>query len=342
MSACATHLSPTTIIGAGAWGTALAMAIARNGHDVLLWARDSKYAKQMQATRENDRYLPGLLFPDNLTVVADFEAALRVAQHVLVVVPSNAFSHTLGEIKSTMANDIPLSWATKGLAAGGQFLLDTATMMMGRAHPLAMISGPSFAKEVAENLPTAVTVSSQDNGFKQALASTIHSTTLRVYTTHDIVGVQLGGAVKNVLAISAGIADGLGYGANARTALITRGMAETLRLALSLGAQTETIFGLSGMGDVILTCTDDQSRNRRFGLAIGRGLTMEQAISEVSGTIEGIHAAREVLLRAEKAEIDMPIVEQVCKILFDGHDPKVAVQALLCRQQKAEMNIVLQ
>lgn len=333
------NLFPTTVIGAGAWGTALAIAIARNGNDVILWGRNAEHVAEMQATRTNERYLPGLGFPESLQIEADFHQAVSSAKHVLLSVPSIAFSEMLKNIKPLISDDLPLSWATKGLTPEtGAFLLDTAIEILGNNHPLAVISGPSFAAEVAKDMPTAVTVAAQDETFAQSLASAMHSPTLRAYTTHDVLGVQIGGTVKNVLAISAGISDGLGYGANARAALITRGMAEILRLAASSGAQTETMFGLSGIGDLILTCTDNQSRNRQLGLAIGRGLTVEQAVNEVGKTVEGMYAAREVLGRARQLNIEMPIVEQVYKILFEGIDPRESVQALLCREQKAEAN----
>ena len=337
MSAQLSSLIPTTVIGAGSWGTALAIAIARNGHPVLLWGRDADHLAAMQKSRSNERYLPGLPFPDSLQLEPNFEKAVSQAKHVLVSVPSVAFSDMLHKMKPFLKLGTPVSWATKGLTPEtGRFLDDTASDILGESHPLAVISGPSFAAEVAKDLPTAVTVASKDEGFCQALAEAMHRPTLRVYTSDDVLGVQIGGTVKNVLAISAGISDGLGFGANARAALITRGMAEILRLASSLGAQTETMIGLSGIGDLILTCTDDQSRNRQLGLAIGRGLSIQDAVTEVGKTVEGMHAAREVLTRARQAEIEMPIVEQVCKILFEGYEPRQAVQALLCREQKAE------
>lgn len=331
-------LNPTLVIGAGAWGTALALAIARKGHEVWLWGRDTEQMQAMQATRSNTRYLPDIKFPESLKLVDDFEQAIRQSRHVLVSVPSKAFVSMLETIKPLLADNVPVSWATKGLTPdNGELLFDAATKILGDKHALAVISGPSFAAEVASNLPTAVTVASPDQPFADALVELMHSQTLRIYTTHDMLGVQIGGTVKNVLAIAAGISDGLGYGANARAALITRGMAEIRRLAAALGAETETLFGLAGIGDLILTCTDDQSRNRQLGLAIGRGLSVDDAVKEVGKTVEGMHAAREVLLRARQANVEMPIVEQVCKILFEGYDPRESVQALLCREQKAEI-----
>ncbi|WP_438969652.1 NAD(P)H-dependent glycerol-3-phosphate dehydrogenase [Methylophaga sp.] len=331
-------LSPTLVIGAGAWGTALAMAIARGGDEVWLWGRDQAQLAAMKQSRTNERYLPGIRFPDSLKLVDDFEQAVKNCQHVLISVPSTAFTDTLKSLQPLLAKATPVSWATKGLIPEtGQFLFDAAKDILGESHPLAVLSGPSFAAEVAAKLPTAVTVASPDQPFSVDLANLMHSATFRVYTTHDVLGAQIGGTVKNVLAISAGISDGLGYGANARAALITRGMAEIRRFAAILGAESDTLFGLSGIGDLILTCTDDQSRNRQLGLAIGKGLSVDEAVKVVGKTVEGMHAAREVLLRAQQASVEMPIVEQVCKILFEGYDPSESVQALLCREQKAEL-----
>ena len=330
-------LFPILVIGAGSWGTALAIAIARNDHEVMLWGRNKSHLAEMLHTHSNERYLPSLIFPESMRITADLATALTQAKHVLIAVPSIAFSGMLQEIKSLIVEGTSLSWATKGLTPEtGQFLYETATETLGSTHSLAVISGPSFAAEVAKNLPTALTIASEDESLNQNLAEAMHNPTLRIYTTTDVLGVQIGGTVKNILAISAGISDGLGFGANARAALITRGMAEILRLASSLGAQTETMFGLSGIGDLILSCTDDQSRNRQLGLAIGRGLSVAEAVQEVGKTVEGMHAAREVLLRAKQVGIEMPIVEQVCKILFENFGPRKAVQALLCREQKAE------
>lgn len=337
----ASNLMPTLVLGAGAWGTALAIAMARNGHEVWLWGRDKEQLSRIAAERMNSRYLPEIRFPETLKIQMDLQSALQSCLHVMISVPSVAFSEILHDIKPFLGENIPISWATKGLTPhNGQFLHDTAIEILGPSHALAVVSGPSFAAEVAAGLPTALTVASRDTVFAKALANALHGPALRAYTTDDVLGVQIGGTVKNVLAIAAGICDGLGYGANARAALLTRGMAEIMRLAMVLGAEPETMFGLSGMGDLILTCTDNQSRNRQLGLAIGSGLTVEEAVLKVGKTVEGMHAAREVLLRAQQAGIEMPIVEQVCKILFEGYDPRKSVQALLCREQKAESPVV--
>jgi glycerol-3-phosphate dehydrogenase (NAD(P)+) len=283
----AEQLFPTVVLGAGAWGTALAIAIARNGHDVILWGRNSEHVDEMAQSRSNERYLPGLAFPESLQLESDFDTAIAKAKHVLVSVPSVAFCDIVKQMAPLLAKDASISWATKGLTPdSGAFLLESAIDILGPEIPLAVISGPSFAAEVAKGLPTAITVASDNEELANQLAKAMHSTTLRAYTSTDLLGVQIGGTVKNVLAIAAGISDGLGYGANARAALLTRGMAEILRLSVSLGAKTDTMFGLAGIGDLILTCTDDQSRNRRLGLAIGRGLTVDQAVDEVGKTVE--------------------------------------------------------
>jgi glycerol-3-phosphate dehydrogenase (NAD(P)+) len=329
------------VIGAGAWGTALAMAIARNGHTTWLWGRDTAAMAQMRAERQNARYLPSVPFPESLTVVDDLAEAVAKAKHILISVPSRAFMPMLQTLKPMLKDIVPISWATKGLIPEDGAFLDQAVMsVMGAAQPMAVISGPSFAAEVANRLPTAITVASPDPVFAQQLANLLHSTSMRAYTSLDVLGVEIGGTLKNVLAIATGISDGLGYGANARAALITRGMAEIRRFAAALGAESETLFGLAGIGDLILTCTDDQSRNRQLGLAIGSGLNIEQAVEKVGKTVEGMNAAPIVMKRAQAASVEMPIVEQVCKILFEGYDPRESVQALLCREQKAENKII--
>lgn len=330
-------LMPTLVIGAGAWGTALSIALARNGHETWLWGRDQQQLALMQQRRRNDVYLPGIELPAALKIQSDLKSAVSQCRHLLISVPSHSFADLLKLLQPWLPPATPVSWATKGLTPqSGTFLHDTARQILGPEHPLAVVSGPSFAAEVAAGLPTALTVASTDAVFASQLAGLLHGNSLRAYTSSDVLGVQIGGTVKNVLAIAAGISDGLHYGANARAALLTRGMAEILRLAIALGAEPQTMYGLSGMGDLILTCTDDQSRNRQLGLAIGRGLTVSDAVQAVGKTVEGMHAAREVLLRAQQAGIEMPIVEQVCKVLFEGYDPRQSVQALLCREPKAE------
>ena len=257
----------------------------------------------------------------------------------MIVVPSHAFRSVLTAVKPLLREDARILWATKGLESGsGKLLHEVTGEVLGEAIPMAVVSGPTFAREVAEGLPTAVTVASSDAQFAEDIAERLHSKAFRAYTNEDVAGVEVGGAVKNVLAIAAGIADGLGYGANARTALITRGLAEIMRLGEVLGGHRETFMGLAGLGDLVLTCTDNQSRNRRLGLALGKGESMEEALAHIDQVVEGVQTAREVHDLALSQGVDMPITEQVFNVLYEGTTPKQAVQALLGRDQKAELS----
>jgi len=256
---------------------------------------------------------------------------------VLVVVPSHAFRSVLQTVRPLLPADHRVCWATKGLEAGsGRLLHEVAEEVLGRAVPLAVISGPTFAREVAEGLPTAVTVAARDQAFARELAQRLHTETFRAYTSDDVIGVEVGGAVKNVLAIAAGIADGLGFGANARTALITRGLVEIMRLSELLGGRHDTLMGLAGLGDLVLTCTDNQSRNRRLGLALGTGQTLTAALAAIDQVVEGVQTAREVHALAQRIGVEMPITEQVYAVLYQGVAPKQAVHALLTRELKPE------
>ena len=251
--------------------------------------------------------------------------------------PSHAFKETLIKIKPYLSEDIQVTWATKGFnPEDGSFLHQTVENTFSPNTPTAVLSGPTFALEVAADLPTAITLASSDQELANRLSDILHSQRFRIYTSNDIIGVQVGGAVKNVLAIAAGIADGLGFGANTRAALITRGLQEIMRLGLALGGKQETLMGLSGLGDLLLTCTDNQSRNRRFGIALGQGKTRSDIIKEIYQEIEGISAARETFMLAQKHRIDMPITEQTYNVLYQGLSPLAAVQNLLLRKQKAE------
>lgn len=328
---------PITVLGAGSWGTALAIQLCRAGGNVTLWGHDPAHMAELATARCNERYLPGIPLPDNLVLETNLAAALASVNDVLVVVPSHAFRAVLVSMQPYLGATARLMWATKGLESGsGKLLHEVAAEVLGDAIPTAVVSGPTFAREVAEGLPTAVTVSSSDAQFATDMATRLHSPTFRAYTGEDIIGVEIGGAVKNVLAIAAGIADGLGYGANARTALITRGLAEMMRLGEALGGQRETFMGLAGLGDLVLTATDDQSRNRRLGLALGRGQSLEAALAAIDQVVEGVQTAREVHDLALSRGVDMPITEQVFNVLYEGLTPHEAVQALLNREQKAE------
>lgn len=330
-------IGPIAVLGAGSWGTALAIQLARNGVETLLWGRDAAAMAAMAAARCNQRYLPDLPLPEILQPVADLEQALETATDVLLAVPSHAFRHTLEQIAAQLGDGCRLAWATKGLEPGSRKLLHQVMReTLGDRIPAAVISGPTFAREVATGLPTAVTVASDDPHCAEHFAACLHGGTFRAYTASDVVGVELGGACKNVLAIAAGIADGLGYGANTRAALITRGLAELMRLGAPLGGQPETFMGLAGLGDLVLTCTDDQSRNRRVGLALGRGKKLEEAIAEIGQAVEGVKSAPEVFALAQELGVEMPITEQVYRVLYQDKSARDAVAALLHREQKPE------
>lgn len=325
------------VFGAGSWGTALAILAARHGTPTILWGRDREQMAEMAAQRLNRRYLPEVLLPPGLAPESDFEATLRQADDFLLAVPSHAFRATLRQMAPALRPDSRIAWATKGLEPGTRRLLhEVVAEELGADRPVAVISGPTFAREVAKGLPTAMTVASSHGPTADHFAALLRDGTVRAYTSDDIIGVELGGAVKNVLALAAGIADGLGYGANTRAALITRGLAEMMRLGVALGGHPETFMGLTGLGDLILTCTDDQSRNRRVGLALGRGASVEEAIAAVGQAVEGVKTAPEILRLAQDTGVEMPIVEQVCRVLFGGVAPEEAVKALLGRDPKPE------
>lgn len=327
------------MLGAGSWGTALAIQLARSNGPVTLWGHDAELMADLAEKRVNKRYLPGIPLPDRLMINPDLETSVQVAKDILLVVPSHAFRSVLTAVQPYLAEDARLVWATKGLESGsGKLLHEVAQEVLGDGVPTAVVSGPTFAREVAEGLPTAVTVASTDAQFANDLAARLHSKTFRAYTSDDVTGVEVGGAVKNVLAIAAGIADGLGYGANARTALITRGLAEMMRLGEALQGQRETFMGLAGLGDLVLTCTDNQSRNRRLGLALGQGKLLEEALAAIDQVVEGVQTAREVHDLALSRGVDMPITEQIYAVLYEARKPKDAVQALLTRDQKAELS----
>lgn len=325
------------VLGAGSWGTALAMLLARNDQAVNLWSHNSAHATSMQASRENSRYLAGLTFPEKLLVSADLEVTFKDVTNILIVVPSHAFRDTLKLIKPYITESHSIAWATKGLETDSNKLLhQVAREELGDKISLAVISGPTFANEVAQGLPGAVTIASDDQSLALEWANLLHNDHFRAYTGDDVVGVELGGACKNVIAIAAGIADGMGFGANARAALIARALAEITRLGVSLGANAETFTGLTGLGDLVLTCTDDQSRNRRTGIALGAGKRLDLVIKEIGQVVEGVATAKEVVALAKKQNIDMPITEQVYNVLYNQYSPEAAVNALFNRTIKKE------
>lgn len=331
--------STIAVIGAGSYGTALAILLARNGHKTILWGHDKNEMDLLQKERQNSKFLSGVEFPDGLAIESDLQKAVSNSPILLIVVPSHAFGEILEKIKPFLRSDAKIVWATKGLETdSGRLLQDVAKDILGNQIPLAVISGPTFAKEVAVGLPTAVTVASTDEAFLLELQNMFHcSKSFRVYSSKDFVGVQLGGAVKNVIAIGAGLSDGLGFGANARTALITRGLAEMMRLGAALGADPITFMGMAGLGDLVLTCTDNQSRNRRFGILLGQNKTIDEAKTIIGQVVEGCRNTKEVHILAEKNCVDMPITEQIYQVLYCNKDPKEAAKALLGRTQKEEL-----
>jgi glycerol-3-phosphate dehydrogenase (NAD(P)+) len=327
-----------TILGAGSYGTALAICFARKGIPTMLWGRDSEKVALMTSARENAAYLPGCPFPESLQVTDNLELALKDVDNVVVVVPSHSFSSMLKQAKPLLKENARVAWATKGLEPDtGRLLYEVAEEILADKHPLAVLSGPTFAIEMAKGLPTAISMSSTDQTFVDELSDMLHcDRSFRVYTNNDFIGVQLGGVVKNVIAIGAGMADGIGFGANARTALITRGLAELTRLGLKLGAKSDTFTGMAGLGDLILTCTDNQSRNRRFGLALGEGKSVEQALKDIGQSVEGYRNTKEVVALASRNGVEMPIAEQIYAVLYEGKEPQQAAIDLLSRERKTE------
>ena len=325
------------MIGAGSWGTALALQFARSDGKVRIWGRDEAQLKAMARDGVNARYLADAAFPDNLVACPELSDCLSGVRDVLIAVPSHGLRATLLAIQPLLAGDARVCWATKGFELHtGKLPHQVATEVLGDDHPMAVLSGPTFAKEVGAGLPTAMTIAANDNAFAQDLAVALSGDNFRAYTSDDMVGVEVGGAIKNVLAIGAGMSDGLGFGANSRIALITRGLVEMTRLGVALGAKKETLMGLAGMGDLVLTCTDDLSRNRRMGLALASGKTVAEAQQEIRQVVEGVMAAEAVHEVADELGIEMPICHQVYRILYEGASPREAVGALMRRELKSE------
>ena len=324
------------VLGAGSWGTALAAVLARNGVPTTLWGRDPDAIARMAATRRNARYLPDLELPSTLALSADLAATVRTANVVLIVTPSHAFAGLLDDIAPHFPQGAGLAWATKGFdPPSGRFLHEIAAQRLPDA-PTAIVTGPSFAREVAQGLPTAVTVHSATADFAQAVANLLHAPHFRAYTGADMIGAELGGAMKNVLAVATGVADGMNLGLNARAGLITRGLNEMLRLGAALGARAETLKGLAGLGDLVLTCTGDLSRNRRLGLALGRGIGLKQAVAEIGQVVESVETADTIVRLAQAHKLDLPIASGVQRVLREEITPTEGLRELLAREQKPE------
>lgn len=332
--------SAIAVIGAGSYGTALAICLARNGNTISLWGRNAQDMAQMAKLRVNQKYLPDIALPDTLQVSADLAQTVASSRDILLVVPSHAFADTLKQIKPFLHDNARVAWATKGLEPEtGRLLQDVARDILGDNVSLAVFSGPTFAKEMAMGMPTAISLSSTDAEFIARLSDLLHcAKSFRVYTNPDFIGVQLGGAVKNVIAIGAGMADGIGFGANARTALITRGLTEMCRLGCALGAKKDTFMGMAGLGDLVLTCTDNQSRNRRFGLLLGQGKAVDDAMQSIGQVVEGYRNAKEVFNLAQRVGVEMPITEQIYQVLYQHKDAKLAAIDLLGREKRDEVS----
>ena len=316
----------------------MALQLARGGSDVRLGGvMELELLDEMAAAGENARYLPGVRFPSNLNAFRNIEECIDAVRDVLLVVPSHGLRTTLTTIQPLLDDRSRICWATKGFELHtGKLPHQVAAEVLGVDRPVAVLSGPTFAKEVGAGLPTALTIAASDANFADDLAVALSAENFRAYTSDDMVGVEVGGAVKNVLAIGAGMSDGLGFGANTRIALINRGLAEMTRLGVALGAKQETFMGLAGMGDLVLTCTDNLSRNRRMGLALASGKSVDEAKEEIQQVVEGVMAAEAVNEVAEKLEIEMPICHQIYRILYEGAEPREAVGALMSRQLKSE------
>jgi glycerol-3-phosphate dehydrogenase (NAD(P)+) len=324
------------VLGAGSWGTALAAVLARNGVPTTLWGRDALALAAMRSTQRNARYLPEMELPASLNYEADLTAAVRGARVLLIVTPSHAFAELIDQMAADVAADAGVAWATKGFdPASGRFLHEIVAERLP-GMPAAIVTGPSFAREVAQGLPTAVTVHSTIESFAQTVAQLLHSTHFRTYTGSDVIGAELGGAMKNVLAVATGVADGMQLGLNARAGLITRGLNEMLRLGAALGARAETLMGLAGLGDLVLTCTGDLSRNRRLGLALGRGTSLQDAVAQIGQVVESIETVDTVMRLANEYGIELPISRGVQRVLHEEITPTEGMRELLARERKPE------
>ena len=328
---------PIAVIGAGSWGTALALQFARGGREVRLWGRDAKQIATIRSDGVNNRYLPDARFPANLRVTADLDACLDGVRDIVIAVPSHGLRETLTRIQPLLDGAARICWATKGFELStGKLPHQVAGEILGDDRAMAVLSGPTFAREVGAGLPTAMTIAASDASFADDLAQALSGENFRAYTSGDMLGVEVGGAVKNVLAIGTGMSDGLGFGANTRIALINRGLVEMTRLGVALGARQDTFMGLAGMGDLVLTCTDDLSRNRRMGLALASGKSIEEAQQEIQQVVEGVLAAKAVKQVADRMSVEMPICQEIYRILYDGVPPREAVGALMGRALKPE------
>jgi len=329
---------PVGVLGAGAFGTALAIQLSRRGAPAFLWGRDATAMATMQESRENARYLKGCALPAQLVATSDLNRLVTESGDLVIATPSHSLRETCERLRPLLRPEQGVACAAKGLEPGsGKLAHDVIGEVLGSSRSIAVISGPTFAKELGLGLPTAVTVAANDPAFAERMALRFHGDGFRAYTSTDLVGVEIGGAAKNVLAIAVGIADGLGLGANTRSAMITRGLNEITRLACALGAQPETLMGMAGLGDLVLTCTDNQSRNRRYGIQLGQGATPEQAKATLEGVVEGVRAAPEVLRVARSLGVDLPLLEMAGAVIAGQVSPIEAMKRLADRPLRAEL-----
>jgi glycerol-3-phosphate dehydrogenase (NAD(P)+) len=325
------------VLGAGSWGTALALLLDRTGNEVRLWSYDQEQVNMLNTLHENATYLPGIAIPESILVSNDLEAMLEGIEDILIVVPSFAFFDTLKKVKAVKPDGLRIAWGTKGIdPETHQLLGDVVTSHYGANTSMAVLSGPSFAKEVALGMPTAVSLAGNDEVFNNDLIARMHSEMFRVYHNSDFIGVELCGVVKNILAIAIGVSDGVGFGANARSALMTRGLAEMKRLCLALGGDENTLMSLAGIGDLVLTCTDDQSRNRRFGLLLGRERNIESAKKEIGQAIEGYSNTKQLFHLMHEHGVDMPIADCLYRVMYEEADIREQVEILMGRDPRAE------
>jgi len=331
-------MTVAAVIGAGAWGTALALQLARCGHQVRLWDHDAARAATMERERENAAYLPGVYLPETVQVTGDLAAAADGCERLVLAVPSAALREVAGMLAEVVAPTAWVACATKGLEEGSGKLMHEvlADVLDGRVAGVAILSGPSFAQEVAQGLPTAITVAQADSASAGTVAAWFRCDPMRVYSSDDPVGVELGGAIKNVIAIAAGISDGMGFGYNARAALITRGLAEMSRLGVAMGGRSETFAGLTGVGDLILTCTGPLSRNHQLGELLGGGTAVADVPASLWRRAEGVRTARALYGKARAMGVEMPITEQVYRVLCEDEEPRRAVATLMQRSPKSE------
>jgi glycerol-3-phosphate dehydrogenase (NAD(P)+) len=327
------------VLGGGSWGTALGLHLSRLDHEVCIWEYDADLARMHQEARENTRYLPGIRFPDNLKMAGELQVALQDAQLVLLVVPSQTMRSTLHAAADWIPEEAILCVASKGVEQNSLMTMDEVICdVLGDSNQdrIAVLSGPSFALELAQGKTTAVVVASKNPALAETTAGVFHGGNFRVYHSDDVVGVEMGGALKNVMAIACGICDGAGLGTNCRAALITRGLAEITRLAVARGANPLTLAGLAGMGDLVLTCTGDLSRNRRVGLGLGQGQSLDSILEELGQVAEGVMTARSAFNLGKKTQVDMPITREVYAMLYEGKPVPQALGDLLGRERKAE------